>query len=92
MKNRMRAGDWSAAIDGYKALSDDYDWLHDRNKEGSDSFINKNSQIAAGTGTTNSKYKQVFDLNGDGVYHGGMIGNGMDASVKLAEILKDMGY
>lgn len=92
MKNRMRAGDWSAAIDGYKALSDDYDWLHYRNNEGSDSFINKNSQIAAGTGTIKTKFKQVFDLNGDGVYHGGMISNGMDARVKLAEILKDMGY
>lgn len=88
----MRAGDWSAAIDGYKALSDDYDWLHDRNNEGSDSFINKNSQIADGTGTIKTYYQQVFDTNGDGVYHGGMIGNGMDAAPTLKVILDSMGY
>lgn len=92
MKNRMRAGDWTEVLDGFKRISSDYDWMHDPNNEGSDSFINKNSQIADGTGTINSKFRQVFDLNGDGVYHGGMIGNGMDASNPLRLILYDLGY
>lgn len=91
--HRMRAGDWNEAIRGFRGLSESYDKLHDPWNAGSDSFIDVSSQKGWSSPNDNTVRAQVFDYNGNGVYHADMIDkNGYDSGPALERILMSMGY
>jgi hypothetical protein len=89
---RSRAGIWGGAIDAYKGLESDWIWLHDINKEGSDCFINLNSQKQMNTLGSYHTFKILNPSGGNGVYHNNLVGGQYLSIPQVQEALNTMGY